>query len=297
MEFTKYSKIYFSIALIFVLTSIGFLIAFGLNLGMDFQGGSSLEVQFSEERPSVEEIGNNLSFIENKKIQPIGEKGVLIKINDKDISSDTFDEIITSLESIGPIEENSEGFETISPMVGGELKQKTIWVSFVALLSMLAYIALAFRKVSRPVTSFQYGLVSTLMLFHDILIPLGALAVMGYFWGVELTIPVVTALLAVIGYSINNSVVVFDRIRENLLQSRASDYEEVVNKSLNQIFIRCINTSLTTLFVLTALYYFFMGEESLSYFTLTASIGIIAGTFSSIFLASPILVYWVKKRK
>lgn len=293
-NFIKYSKLYFSIALLFILASVFSLVYFGLNLGMDFQGGTSIKVEYAGERPEIDDIKNAL-ILENYEIQTFGDEGIILKIKDKDLKADEYNGILEDL-SLGQEIADSQ-FETISPVVGSELKEKTVIVAIVALIAMLLYIAFAFRQVSKPVSSFQYGIVSTLMLFHDILIPLGATAVLGSLYGVQLTIPVVTALLAVIGYSINNSVVVFDRVRENLQVNHNKDYEEIVNISLNQIFMRCIQTSLTTLFVLFSLYYFFQGEESIQFFSLTASIGIIAGTFSSIFLAAPILVAWVKRRE
>jgi preprotein translocase subunit SecF len=291
-NFIKYSKIYFAIGGIFILGALYFLIAFGLNLGMDFEGGTSIKVEYEGERPAMDDIKSNLT-IENYDLQTFGTDGLIIKLNEQDL---TAEESMSIIESLGEGVVDYQ-FETISPVVGSELKSKTIVVSIVALIAMLLYIAFAFRKVSRPISSFQYGFVSTLMLFHDILIPLGVIAILGVYSGMQLTIPIVTALLAVIGYSINNSVVVFDRIRENLILEPNKDYGEIVNKSLNQIVTRCIQTSLTTLFVLAALYYFFQGEQSIQYFALTAGVGILAGTFSSIFLASPILVAWTKIRK
>jgi preprotein translocase subunit SecF len=300
MDFLKYSKIYFAIGIIMVLGSLFSLFYFGLNLGIDFEGGSLLSVEYKTERPDVSKIREALSQIKDLQgveVQPVGQAGAIVKINKKDISSETYESIISELKKTGEIEESSASIETISPLIGKELKQKTVVVVIVSLLAMLAYIALAFRNVSKPVTSFQYGFSSTLMLFHDIVIPLGVLAVLGRFYGAQLTIPVVTALLTIVGYCINNNVVVFDRIRENLLKNRAMSYEEIVNKSLNETFARCVNTSLTVLFALSALYYFFGNEEGLKYFTLTAGIGVFVGIFSSVFLASPLLVYWLRLRK
>ncbi len=296
MDFLKYSKIYFTIAIVLVLASLFSLFYFGLKLGIDFEGGSSLSIEYIEERPDVSEIRQALSQVEDIssfEIQPAGNLGVIIKIGKKDISTETYEKIIAELKQTGVFEESSTGIETISPLVGKEIKQKTIIVVVVSLLAMLLYIAFAFRNVSKPVTSFQYGFSSTLMLFHDIIIPLGVLAYLGYLYGAQLTIPVITALLTIVGYCINNTVVVFDRIRENLIKNRGMKYEEIVNKSLNETFTRCVNTSLTVLFALSALYYFFANEESLKYFTLIAGIGIFIGLFSSVFLASPLLVYWL----
>lgn len=294
-NFTKYSKIYFVIASVFAITSILLLIFFGLNLGMDFQGGTSIKVEYENKAPQIEEVKKNLS-IESYEIQSFGDKGLILKIKNKDIAAEEYNKIIEDLEVEGNKVIDSQ-FETISPVVGSELKQKTIIVTIVALIFMLLYIAFAFRAVSGPVSPFQYGLVSTLMLFNDVLIPLGVIAFLGKYHGMEFTIPIVTAILAVIGYSINNNIVIFDRIRENLHLNSKLSYIEIVNRSLNQVIGRCINTSLTTLFVLVALYYFFMGEGGIEYFALTATIGIIIGTFSSIFLSSPILAKWVEIRQ
>jgi preprotein translocase subunit SecF len=296
MDFLKYSKIYFVIAILLVVASLFSLFYFGLKLGIDFEGGSSLSIEYKTDRPDttkIKEALNQVKDIGSFEIQPTGKLGAIIKISQKDISSDTYNSIITELKKTGDFEESSAGIETISPLIGKELKQKTMMVVIVSLLAMLLYIAFAFKNVSKPVTSFQYGFSSTLMLFHDIVVPLGVLA----FLGAQLTIPVVTALLTIVGYCINNTVVVFDRIRENLLKNRGMSYEDIVNKSLNEILTRCINTSLTVLFALGALYYFFANEESLKYFTLTAGIGVFIGIFSSVFLASPLLVFWLKYKE
>lgn len=296
MDFLKYSKIYFAIAILLVVASLISIFYFGLKLGIDFEGGSSLSIEYKTERPDTAKIREALSQVKDIgsfEIQPTGKLGAIIKISNKDISSDTYNSIISELKKTGDFEESSAGIETISPLIGKELKQKTMIVVIVSLLAMLLYIAFAFKNVSKPVTSFQYGFSSTFMLFHDIIVPLGVLA----FLGAQITIPVVTALLTIVGYCINNTVVVFDRIRENLLKNRGMKYEDIVNKSLNEIITRCINTSLTVLFALGALYYFFSNEESLKYFTLTAGVGVFIGIFSSVFLASPLLVFWLKHKE
>lgn len=295
MNFLKYTKIYFALAIIAVGLSLYAIFAFGLNMGIDFEGGSSINVSYSSDRPGIEQIKSALSGIEEMngvQIQPMGQKEVVLKINKKDISSAVYQSVITQLKTTGEIDENSAGIETISPLIGKELKDKTIVVVVVALLAMLAYIALAFRNVGKPISSFQYGFSSTLMLFHDVVIPLGVLAVLGKYYGAQLSIPVITALLTVVGYCINNTVVVFDRVRENLQRDRKSSYEEIVNKSLNETIARCINTSLTVIIALIPLYYFFSNEESLKYFAITMGTGVIVGIFSSVFLASPLLVAW-----
>jgi preprotein translocase subunit SecF len=300
MNFLKYSKLYFVIAIVAVVLSIYALFAYGLKVGIDFEGGSLLQFDYKNARPEVSVIQNALSGIEetkNVQIQPMGNNGIALKISKKDISQDVYNNIISKIKETGEIDEKSISSETISPLIGKELRDKTIVVAVVALIAMLFYIAIAFRNVSKPITSFQYGLSSTLMLFHDVIIPLGVLALLGHLYGAQLTIPVITALLTIVGSCINNTVVVFDRIRENLTKDRKSSYEEIVNKSLNETFARCINTSLSIMIALIVLYYFFGNEESLKYFTILMGVGIIAGTFSSTFLASPVLVSWNNLRQ
>jgi len=200
---------------------------------------------------------------------------------------------LQKLKEINEVEEKR--FEAIGPAIGSELKKTTKIVIIFSLLAILLYIAFAFRRISQPVKSWQYGIAALLALFHDVLIPLGVFSVLGKIYGIQITIPVVVALLTVLGYSINDTVVVFDRIRENLWKITGISFEETVNKSFNQTLVRSISASLTTLFPLTAI--FFFGGETLKYFSLALIIGIFLGTYSSIFIASSLLVSWSKWRK
>jgi len=293
IQYTKYRKIYFLISGVLILTSIIALVVFGLKTGIDFTGGSILEIEYKEERPSNSEIREKLAELDlgSFYLQPTREQGVILRM--KDIPEDIHEEILLKIgKNEGKIEERR--FESIGPAIGEELKGKTKIVIGLALLSIVIYIALAFRRIQRPLRSWQYGIASIVSLFHDVLIILGVFAVLGKFYGVEISIPVITALLAVLGYSINNTVVVFDRIRENLFR-RGGSFEEVVDESLNQTLTRQINTSLTTLFVVGAI--FFFGGATLKYFALVLILGIIAGTYSSFFLSSPLLVAWLKWRQ
>ncbi len=297
IPFLKYRKIYFIFSGILILASLSCLIVYGLEMGIDFTGGSLLEIEYKTERPSRDAIKEAISEFEFKEmyIQPIGECEVVLRVKEKNIPGDIQEKIIQKLEEIGEIEETSLRFESISPVIGQELKQKTKIVIILSLLFIVFYIAFAFRKISRPIPSWQYGIASILALSHDVLIPIGIFSILGKFYGVQITIPVITAFLVVLGYSINNTVVVFDRIRENLLKRGEGTYEETVDRSLNQTLTRSINTSLTTLFVLLAI--FFFGGETLKYFSLALILGIVFGTYSSIFLASPLLVAWLKWRE
>ncbi len=189
-------------------------------------------------------------------------------------------------------------FNSIGPVIGNELKESAVWAIVIALIAIVLYIGFAFRKVSFPVSSFKYGIIATIALFHDVIITLGVFSVLGHFYGIEIGIPFVAAILAILGYSVNDTIVVFDRTRENLLKSGIDDFEKIVNKSVNETLIRSINTSFTTLIVLAVLYLF--GGDTIKYFVVALMVGIAAGTYSSIFIASPLLVTWQKwdlKRK
>ncbi len=292
INFLKYRKIFFLISGILVLGSIISLGVFGLKLGIDFTGGSILEVAYEETRPSNQEIKDNLADLDLGEIliQPTGENGVILRL--KEISEDTHQEILGELRESRKLEEIR--FETIGPVIGREVKQKTKLVIVLALVSILFYVTFAFQRVSRPVKSWQYGIATLIALFHDVLVPIGVFAVLGKIYGVEISVPIITALLTVFGYSVNDTVVVFDRIRENLLKKNLP-FKEAVNRSLNQTLSRSVSTSLTTLFVLLAI--FFFGGYTLRYFSLALILGIALGTYSSICLASPILVSWLKWKK
>ncbi len=288
IPFLKYRKIYFIFSGILIIGSLACLAVFGLSPGIDFTGGSILEVEYEEERPSVDQVRESLlDVVGHVFVQPADEYGLIIRM--REIDEQTHQEVMAILSQDYRLQELR--FESIGPVIGRELREKTTIVIILSLLAIVLYIAFSFRKVQRPLSSWQYGLASLLALFHDALIPLAIFAILGEFYGVQIAIPVVVALLMVLGYSINNTVVVFDRIRENLLRRTGATFEETVNISLNQTLARTINTALTTLFVLGAI--FFFGGETLKYFALILIIGIISGTYSSLFLVSPILTAWL----
>ncbi len=288
-QFVKYSKVYFVFSGILVLASLFFLLYFGLKPGIDFTGGSILEVEYGESRPANQEIRDALAGLGlgEFSVQPADEKGLILRM--KEIQEETHQGVIAKLTELGPLEELR--FESIGPVIGQELREKTGIVIILSLVAILLYIAAAFRKLSWPARSWQYGFVSLVALLHDALIPIGIFSMLGRFYEIQITIPVIVAILTVLGYSINNTVVVFDRIRENLLRKAGKDYKETVDLSINQTLARSINTSLTTLFVLLAI--FFLGGETLKYFSLMLILGIVAGTYSSLFLAGPLLVAWL----
>jgi preprotein translocase subunit SecF len=289
IPFLKFIKLYYIFSIIILAVALFSTFYFGLNLGIDFVGGSIMEVEF-ESRPQNSAIQEKLSSLNlgDYTIQSIGEKGVVLKI--KEISDSVRQNIIPKLSEISPAQELS--FENISPIVSGELRGKTVALVIVSLISLLIYIMVSFRKVSRPVSGLVYGVVSIIVLTFDILITIGFFAFLGKFYNAQFSIPIVTALLTIIGYTINDKVIVFDRVRENIIKRTADNFEELVNKSLNETLIRSLSTGFCTLLVLLSLV--FLGGETLKYFSLTLLIGIIVGTYSSLFVASPLLVSWYK---
>lgn len=294
MNLIKFRKFTYAISLILVAASIALLTAFGLKLGIDFTGGSILEVEFTAERPQISAIEEKVSGLGfgHVLIQPTGEKGVILRT--RDLSEEEHQRLLTRLSPPGSFQELR--FDSIGPTIGRELRDRAVWGTLLVLTMIILYVAWAFRHVSRPISSWMYGIFAVIALFHDILIPAGLFAFLGKYYGVEIDTLFVTAILTVLGFSVHDTIVVFDRVRENLKsQMKEEAFEEIVGRSLGETLTRSINTSLTVLIVLSALY--FLGSESTKYFSLTLIVGIIAGTYSSIFVASPLLVTWYRFRK
>jgi len=294
--FTKYRKIFYGFSVILFVGSIASIFMFGLNWGIDFTGGSSLEVAYKEQNevPSTESIRQALTDFNLGEIfiQKKGNRGIILKM--KNISETEHQEILKKLEELARIEEGTESFQMIGPIIGRELKEKTKTAIILALVAITFYITLAFRVVSRPVKSWQYGLASLVALFHDVVIPIGVFAVLGHFYNVEIDLPFIAAILTVLGFSVHDTIVVYDRIRENLLRTNEKVFDLIINKSLNQTIARSITTVLTTLIVLFAL--FFFGDPTLKYFSLALIIGISMGAYSSIFIASSLLVTFYRSQ-
>jgi len=290
--FVKYYKIhYFAVGLL-ILASIFCLVKFGLNLGIDFLGGTILEAEFGErpENALIQEKLNKLNLGEIT-IQPTGENGVILRL--KSIDESTHQQIISDLNEISKLEEKR--FESVGPTIGKELRKKTITLIIVSLIALLIYIAIAFRKLKWPIAGWQYGIVSIITLFIDVLIPFLVLVLLGKFYNVQFTIPTVAALLTILGYTINDKVIIFDRVRENLLTTKSENFVETINQSLNQIIGRSLSTGSCTLLVLLAIILF--GGETLKYFALTLIVGIVIGTYTSLFIASALLMSWEKRKK
>jgi preprotein translocase subunit SecF len=290
MFIIKYRKIFFAISAILVAGAIFSVSFLGLNLGIDFKGGSILEVNYTGNRPELSVVDDKIAkTVEGQVIvQPTGDNGFIVRAegsSEKDRQA-----LLSALSLDGKFAMNEKRFNAVGPTIGSELRSKALVAIIVVVLAIIFFIAYVFRHVSEPVSSWKYGVIAIVALAHDIIIPTGIFALLGY----EIDSLFVIALLAILGLSVNDTIVVFDRVRENLKNRISKDFGETVGKSLEQTFTRSINTSLTTLFVLLTLY--FIGPGSTQNFALALALGIFFGTYSSIFLASPLLV-WAEKLK
>jgi preprotein translocase subunit SecF len=351
-------KIWFSISLAMVVLSIAALAMWGLKFGIDFTGGTMMEVGFTGASLSSDEIKSVMAPMNLGEItvQPSQSGTVFLKF--KDVDETTHQQILAALdkkvaEKLGapaavPAEEQKQNtpvqpveiqaldasgnpvsvdatpvsvdaapadpaavtaapaettpapsayqhvseksFESIGPSVGNELKSSATWALAIAVIAIILYIAWAFRKVSYPISSYKYGIIAATALVHDVLSTVGVFAILGHFWGMEVGISFIAALLTILGYSNHDTIVVFDRIRENLFRFGSRNFEETVNGCVNETLTRSINTSFTVILTLSALFLF--GGESIRDFVLALIIGVTFGTYSSIFLASPLLVTW-----
>jgi preprotein translocase subunit SecF len=294
-------KIWLGISSVLVALSLVFIAMWGLNLGIDFTGGSLLEVRVLENAPSAEEMSavlDELEFEGSITVQPTNEDGFLIRF--QDISEETHQLMLGHLEErymneAGETVVQQERYESIGPSIGQELRSKAIYSILIVLIFIVIYIAWAFRKVSYPLKSWKFGIIAIITLFHDIILTLGIFAILGRFAGVEVGLPFVAALLTILGYSVNDTIVVFDRVRENLSRLVNKNFEKVVNRSVNETISRSINTSLTTMLVLLAIFLF--GGATIKFFVLALICGVLFGTYSSIFVASPLLVVWEQFKK
>lgn len=278
--------------LLFVVAIIALFI-WGLKFGIDFTGGSQLEVEFLGARPEVRTVEEKLADLNlgSLTVQPVEESGMILKFQDS--TKEKRDEAMKKLGELSGGENKLEevSYDSVGPSIGAELKRRAALAIFWVLLAIVIYISIAFSKISKPVASWKYGLSALIAMFHDVIITLGVFAILGKFYGIEINTPFIAAILTVLGYSIHDTIVVFDRIRENLPKSD-EDFTGTVNTSLNQTLMRSINTSLTSLLTLMAITIF--GGSSIRPFAMALTIGIAIGTYSSIFVASPLLVIWEK---
>ena len=269
--------------------AIACIITWGLRLGIDFKGGTLMEVRFAESAvPTADTVREKLSEIalQSLTVQPTAERGMLLRYLASDET--TNDQVLAALKRIDPKVEQLR-VDFIGASVSDQMKRQAFTGTLLALIGIALYIAWAFRRVAYPVTSWEYGAGAIIALAHDIIITIGVFSVLGHFYGVEVGVPFIAALLTILGYSVNDTIVVYDRVRENLLRARTgTDFEIIVNRSLNETLVRSVNTSLTVIIVLIAVALW--GGESVRWFAVALLVGVGFGTYSSIFVASALLV-------
>lgn len=303
MWIIKNRKIFYIISSLLVILSIASLFVWGLELGIDFKGGSVVEIRYTDTKPEVVIIRDNFTKLSeeislgNYVLQSVGETDYAIKT--RMITDEERQMIEGAFSANGEYNIELKKVNSIGPLIGLEAAQKSIISLLLVIFTIIIFITFAFRKVSKPVQSWKYGLMAIVALIHDIIIPIGAFAILGHFRGYEVDTLFVTALLVILGSSIHDTIVTFDRIRENLHESNKKNdkksFETVVGESVNQTIMRSINTSLTTVLALFALY--FLGPQATEHFALTLILGVIVGTYSSIFIASALLVTIEKRQK
>ena len=278
LQIIKNRKYYYLVSGLLFVVSVLAIIAWGLKPGLDFTGGSLLELTFTENRPQTAEIQKATESLSLGEVivQPSGDKNIILKF--QNVNEEQHQQILQAIENNFPGQARELRFESIGPVIGQELQKKAWMAIGVASLGIILYIAFAFRKVSKPVASWKYGVSAILALIHDIVIVIGLFAILGHFAGIEVDGLFITALLTIMGFSVHDTIVVFDRTRENLGKFYTGKFDEVVNDSVNQTLVRSINTSLTVLLVLLCLYLF--GGVSTKNFTLALLVGIFVGTYS-----------------
>ena len=286
------SKFWLAFSGALVLAAIICTAVFGLNFGIDFTGGSLIEAKF-EQSVSTNDVRDAVSSAGFESVVQQGGEDNSYLIRTEDVTREQHDAILSALtEQLGNNEELR--FESIGPVIGQELKRKSLEAVVLLLVLIVLYVAWAFRKVSKPVASWKYGVLTIIAAMHDVILPVGVFAILGKVFGYQIDTAFIAAVLTILGYSINDTIVVFDRTRENLVAGRHSDesFAEIVDKSVVQTLGRSVNTSFTTMLVLLAIFIF--GGDTTRSFVLALMIGVFSGAYSSIFVASPLLVEWEK---
>lgn len=319
MNVIKYKNLFIGIGLALMALSVVILLTLGLRPGIDFTGGSLTEVTYETrpEKATLESAIDPLSLGEyslRQASEGADKPGYILRT--RDLSDEEYRQVEEALLSAGQGGEITR-FTSIGPVIGQELQDKAKWAVGGVTLIIVIYVALAFLRVRWPVGSAIYGLITIISLIHDVLLPAALMSLLGYLYGMEVDILFVMALLAVLGYSVNDTIVIFDRVRENIVKFRQEHkhqvtdpgglkreevsysfnrpFEEIVNLSINETLSRSINTSLTTGLALVALYFF--GSEVTRNFALVMLAGVLAGAYSSIFFASPLLVWYADRKE
>jgi preprotein translocase subunit SecF len=288
----KNSRIWFTVSIALAVLSIIAISVFGLRIGIDYKGGTVIE--FTSGQANKLELSKEV--LANEKytgyqIKESGQSKIVLRM--QTLTNEEHIQLQGKFKEKLPDYAETQ-YDTVGPTIGKELTNKSIIAVIIASLGIIIFIAFAFRKVPKPLSSWKFGACAVIALVHDLLITTGFVAVMGHFFiWMEVDALFITALLTIMGFSVHDTIVVYDRLRENFIKNPHEDIELAAEESINQTIVRSINTSMTTIIVLTALMIF--GSFSIRHFILILVFGIILGTYSSIFNATPLLVLWQKK--
>jgi len=292
MNLIKYRKWWYLLSLLIIILGTISLFLWGLKPSIDFTGGSLLELRGTSDIVKSKEAAEK-SGLENVTLQKIGNDGVILRF--KEIDEAKHKEVVGKIkESLGN-NISEVRFETVGPTISKEITQKAFLSVALASLIIVIYIGYSFRKVPKPANSWEFGIAAIIALLHDALVVTGSFAILGRFYNIEVDPLFITALLTVIGFSVHDTIVIFDRIRENLIKKGSGDFEEIVALSVSEMLHRTINTSFLVWVILLILLLF--GGTTIEYFVLALVIGIFSGTYSSILNASPLLVTWQDFKK
>src|SRR3989338_8146472 len=288
LAITSKRKIWYLVSGTLVSARAIVLILWGLKFGIDFTGGSLLELKFTKSIATVTDLRTAVTDVNGQSsvtVQPGSDQKVIIRFSQitESVHSDLMSKIRATYADVSEFL-----FDAIGPTIGNELRQKTLWAIILSAIGMIVYISFAFRKITRPVPSWQYGTLAIVALIHNLIITAGVFAVLGKFYNLEVNASFVAAMLTIFGYSVNDTVVVFDRIRDNLIHHPNTNFAQLVEDSIQHTFRRSTTTGFSVLLALLAILAF--GGETIRDFTLAMIIGIAVGTYSSIFLAAPLLV-------
>ena len=290
MNIVNHRTVYFWITGLILAVAVGAIIVFGLPLSIDFTGGSLMQVQYPHGRPALSAIQAEASTVPVGTVSVRASGSDAVAIRTRTLTPAEHDAIIAALSQNASTTELA--YTSVGPTLGSQFAHKALWALLAVVLAIILYIAFAFRKVSRPVSSWSYGLTVIAILVHDLLIPAGFFAILAHFTGAEVDALFVTALLALLGYSVNDTIIIFDRVREHLATNEKTglkeSFETTVGKSISETLTRSVNTSLTVVLALLALV--LLGAQATRDFALVMLVGVIAGTYSSILLAAPLLV-------
>jgi preprotein translocase subunit SecF len=286
------SWVWFSISIVLAILSIASIFIFGLKVGIDYKGGSVIEfTSSSSDRINIAKTELDKLGYNGYQIKESGSDKVILRL--QTLTAEEHSTLATSFKSqMGDYTETS--YDTVGPTIGKDLTKKSILAVVLASIGIIIFIAFAFRKVPKPLSSWKFGVCAVIALIHDLLITIGFVSIVGHFniW-MEVDALFVTALLTIMGFSVHDTIVVYDRLRENFIKNPKEDIALAAEESINQTIVRSINTSMTTILVLVAMLIF--GSFSIRHFILILVFGIFIGTYSSIFNAAPLLVLWQKK--